>query len=114
MPAHAPHPPRRPPPNLSACSLIVTTFCGVLLLCCMRREPGLKDQTLPMSWSYSHASYKSNTHLKLVSDKSSSLLRVQLDPIDGHGERPRSMSILKRMRRGVASGVPHAEVGPYA
>ena len=78
-------------------------------MCCMRREPGLNDQTLPMSSSCSHASYKSNTHLKLVSDKSSSLLRVQLDPIDGQ-----RAAALKRMRRGVASGVPHAEVGPYA
>ena len=77
-----------------------------LVLCSERSDRVINTLTLPTSLSCSFASYNSNAHLKLVSDKSSSLLRVQLDPIDGQ-----RAAVLKRMRRGVASGVPHAEVG---
>ena len=81
-----------------------------LLLCCEHSDQVLNGRlTLPTSSSYSLASYKSNTHLELLSDMSSRLLHGQLEPVDGQ-----RAAALKCVWRSGASGVPHAEDGTHA
>ena len=101
VPAHAPRAPRHPPPSLSACSLC---FLPPLLLSCVRSDAGLNGHTLPTSSSCSFASYKSNQHVKLLADTSSSLHRAQIESVGGQ-----RAAALNCVRHSGTSGVPHAE-----
>ena len=104
VPAHAPRPPRHPPPNLFACSLCLPAALAAVL-----RAQGPWPQ-----WP------DSSDVLELLSRE----LQVQHAPEArvGQVEQPPSCptrpvdgqraAALKCMWRGAASGVPHAEVGP--
>ena len=75
-----------------------------LLLSCVRSDAGLNGHTLPTSSSCSLASYKSNQHVKLLADTSSSLHRAQIESVGGQ-----RAAALNCVRHSGTSGVPHAE-----
>jgi len=82
-----------------------------LLMCCERRDPGLIGQTLPTSSSSSRPSYKSNTHLKPMSDVG----QVEQPPSSSNRARRRPASGRAQMhvawrgqRRPPCRGRPHA------